>query len=169
MQEFQSAALHSLAKNPREIRPARFPEDLETVRTLFREYAAGIGVDIGYQGFEQELAELPGKYQPPAGRLLIASGDSGIQGCVALRPLAGRDCEMKRLYVRATARGDALGRRLAERLCSEARDAGYARICLDTLSTMTAAVRLYESLGFRDIAPYVFNPYPGARFMALAL
>lgn len=156
-------------KNAFEISPARIPGDLETVRSLFREYAAGLGVDIAYQGFEQELATLPGKYQPPAGRLLIASNDGGALGCVALRPLTNRDCEMKRLYVRPAARGSALGRALAQRVCDEARAAGYARICLDTISTMVAAVRLYQSLGFRDIEPYVFNPYPGACFMALDL
>jgi len=166
---FHTAAVHPASSFIREIRAARFPEDLETVRTLFREYAAGIGVDIAYQGFEQELATLPGKYQSPAGRLLIASSGAEALGCVALRPLTGRDCEMKRLYVRPAARGGALGRALAQRICAEARAAGYSRICLDTLSTMTAAVRLYESLGFRTIGPYVFNPHPGACFMALDL
>jgi ribosomal protein S18 acetylase RimI-like enzyme len=152
-----------------EILPARFPEDLETVRTLFREYAASIGIDLAFQGFEDELAGLPGKYLAPAGRLLIARRDREPLGCVALRPLQGGDCEMKRLYVRPAARGGALGRALAERICAEARAAGYARICLDTLSTMTSALRLYASLGFRDIPPYVFNPIEGARFLALDL
>lgn len=156
-----------------EISPARFPDDLETVRTLFREYAQSIGIDLAFQGFEDELADLPGKYQAPAGRLLIAWRGAEAFGCVALRPLAHLDgngqCEMKRLYVRPAARGAALGRKLAERICAEARAAGYARICLDTLSTMSAALALYGSLGFRDIAPYVFNPIPDARFLALEL
>jgi len=150
-----------------EIRPARFPEDLETVRMLFREYAAGIGIDLGFQGFEEELASLPGKYQPQPGRLLVAWQGQVAAGCVALRPLAQGDCEMKRLYVRPSARGSALGRALAQRICAEARAAGYSRICLDTLASMSAALRLYASLGFRDIEPYVFNPLPGARFLAL--
>ena len=151
------------------IRPARFPGDLETVRTLFREYAVSIGIDLAFQGFEDELATLPGKYETPAGRLLLAAKDAEMLGCVAMRPLYGGDCEMKRLYVRPAARGSSLGRRLAERICDEARAAGYARICLDTLSTMTPALKLYASLGFRDIEPYVFNPIPGARFLALEL
>ena len=152
-----------------EIRPARFPDDLETVRNLFREYAAGIGIDLAFQGFEEELASLPGKYQAPTGKLLIAWQGVEAFGCVALRPLANGDCEMKRLYVRPAARGDALGRTLAESVIAEARAAGYARLCLDTLATMTSALKLYAALGFRDIPPYVFNPIPGAKFLALQL
>jgi ribosomal protein S18 acetylase RimI-like enzyme len=136
------------------------------VRTLFREYARDIGIDLEFQGFEAELAALPGKYREPAGRLMIAWGGSDALGCVALRPLSERDCEMKRLYVRPATRGSALGRALAERICEEARAAGYARICLDTLASMTPALKLYASLGFHDIAPYVFNPLPGARYLA---
>lgn len=148
------------------IRPALLPQDLGTVRALFREYAAGLGIDLGFQGFEEELATLPGRYAPPEGRLLLAWTDDEAVGCIALRPLAERNCEMKRLYVRPGARGRQLGRRLAERVCQEARDAGYARICLDTLATMHSAQALYRSLGFREIGAYVFNPVPGSRFFA---
>jgi ribosomal protein S18 acetylase RimI-like enzyme len=154
-----------------EIRPAELPRDLEVVRGLFREYADGLGVDLAFQGFDGELADLPGKYQPPAGRLLLAWTGDRAAGCIALRPLPGvRDaCEMKRLYVRPDARGERLGRRLVERICREAREAGYARICLDTLPSMAAAQSLYESLGFVPIEPYVFNPVPGTKFLALDL
>jgi ribosomal protein S18 acetylase RimI-like enzyme len=152
-----------------DIRPAQLPGDLNHVRSLFGEYADNLGVDLCFQDFEAELAALPGKYEPPEGRLLLAWSGTEPVGCVALRPLDRVTCEMKRLYVRPQARGEQLGRRLAERICQEARSAGYARICLDTLPTMAAAIKLYASLGFKPIEPYVFNPIPGAIFLALEL
>lgn len=152
-----------------EIRPADLPGDLEVVRVLFGEYVRGLGIDLAFQGFDTEVAELPGKYQPPAGRLLLAWNGARAVGCIALRPLDARTCEMKRLYVRPEARGGQLGRRLVERICREAREAGYARICLDTLPTMVSAQSLYLSLGFVPTEPYVFNPIPGTRFLALDL
>ncbi len=162
------------AGNMSDIRPAELPRDLSEVRSLFREYAASLNIDLCFQDFEAELAGLPGKYNPPKGRLLLAwagteaTGREAI-GCVALRPLEGATCEMKRLYVRPQARGGQLGRRLAERICQEARSMGYSRICLDTLPTMVAALKLYTSLGFKPIDPYVFNPVPGAVFLELEL
>jgi len=152
-----------------EIRPAILPQDLPEVRRLFRDYADGLDIDLSFQDFETELRELPGRYAPPRGRLLLAWRGTQPLGCVALRPLPGKDCEMKRLYVRAQARGERLGRRLAERICREAREAGYARICLDTLPTMQSAQALYRALGFRPIEPYGYNPVPGALFLALDL
>ena len=156
-----------------EIRPAEFPRDLEVVRGLFREYVEKLGVDLYFQEFEKEVSTLPGKYVPPSGRLLLAwrltaQGDEPV-GCVALRPLDTESCEMKRLYVKPDARGDHLGRRLAERICAEAREAGYTRICLDTLPMMTSAQGLYRSLGFAPIEPYIFNPVPGTLFLGLEL
>ena len=148
-----------------EIRCAEVPRDLDDVRRLFREYASGVGVDLCFQDFEAELSRLPGKYAPPQGRLLLAWDAGSAVGCVALRPVDGETCEMKRLYVRQSARAHGLGRRLAERICDEARAAGYRRICLDTLPTMSAAIQLYWSLNFQRIEPYAFNPIPGALFL----
>ena len=117
----------------------------------------------------QEVAELPGAYTSPAGRLFLATDGVEPAGCVALRPLGDGLCEMKRLYVRPTARGARLGRRLAETVIREARAIGYARMRLDTLPSMKEAFALYQTLGFREIAPYCENPVVGTRFMELEL
>jgi N-acetylglutamate synthase-like GNAT family acetyltransferase len=136
-------------------------EDLEEIRAMLREYAAWLHVDLCFQNFEQELAGLPGQYALPRGRLLIAEG----AGCVALRPLEEEVCEMKRLFVRPAHRGLGLGRRLVVAIIEEARAIGYERMRVDTLPQMGDAQRLYEGLGFRDIAAYCHNPEAGARFM----
>ena len=154
---------------PIDIRPAELPRDLEHVRSLFAEYASSLEVDLAFQGFQLELETLPGKYGPPKGRLLLAWRGEEAVGCVALRPLEEGACEMKRLYVRPAARGEQLGRRLVERICGEAREAGYCEICLDTLPSMGAAVKLYRETGFMPTDPYIFNPVPQAMFMRLQL
>jgi ribosomal protein S18 acetylase RimI-like enzyme len=139
--------------------------DLDEIRLMLREYAAWLEIDLCFQHFEEELAGLPGEYSPPRGRLLIAEG----AGCVALRPLEEDVCEMKRLYVRPEGRGSGLGRQLVRAIISEARAIGYRRMRLDTMPKMGGAQRLYESLGFRDIEAYRYNPEPGARFLELEL
>ena len=151
------------------IRPARFPEDCLLTRSLFREYAAGLGVDLCFQDFDAELADLPGKYAPPQGALMLAWQGDEVVGCVALRPIDQTRCEMKRLYVKPSCRTRHLGRRLVERICEEARRIGYREICLDTLPTLESAKRLYLSMGFQPIAPYVFNPIEGTVYLGLAL
>jgi ribosomal protein S18 acetylase RimI-like enzyme len=151
------------------IRDAVIPDDLDVTRTLFRGYAASLTTDLCFQNFQAELAGLPGKYAPPQGRLLLAWSGGEPVGCIAMRPLEGGDCEMKRLWVRPHMRGASLGRRLVERICQEARAAGYARICLDTLPNMSEAIRLYTAMGFQPIEPYVYNPVPGALYLALPL
>ena len=142
---------------------------LPVVRELFVEYAKAIAVDLCFQSFDRELAELPGLYAPPDGRLLLAFAEAEAAGCAALRNIGEGICEMKRLYVRPAFRRKGLGRTLANRLVAAASRIGYDRMRLDTLSSMREAIRLYESLGFRRIAPYNDNPLPDAVFLELAL
>jgi ribosomal protein S18 acetylase RimI-like enzyme len=143
-------------------------EHVPVVRTLFEEYAVALGVDLGFQDFERELAELPGDYAPPGGRLLLALDPEPV-GCVALRPYEPGTCEMKRLYVRPEYRGTGLGRRLVEAIVAAGRDAGYERMRLDTMPSMEAARALYRSLGFVEIEAYRVNPVHGTTYFELAL
>lgn len=142
---------------------------LEEIRKLFVEYADSLGFDLDFQGFQSEMQSLPGKYAPPDGALVLALLNGRTAGCVALRRLSEDTSEMKRLYVRDAYRGYGIGRRLAIMIIEEARNLGYSRMRLDTLSSLQEAQHLYESLGFYDIEPYIFNPLPGARFMELRL
>lgn len=153
----------------RRIVEAEGTEALALVRQLFVEYAASLEVDLAFQGFDEELAGLPGAYARPAGGLLLAFDDEEPAGCVAFRPLAPGVSEMKRLYIRPSARGAGWGRRLAERVVSEARAAGYERMRLDTLPSMRTALGLYLGMGFREIPPYRHNPVGGTRYLELDL
>ena len=139
--------------------------EIAEARRIFREYADRLGVDLCFQGFEQELAGLPGDYAPPQGRLLLAVDAGRVAGCVALRPNSTGDCEMKRLYVRPEFRGTGLGRRLALEIMRQGQGIGYRRMRLDTLPVMKEAIALYRSLNFREIGPYRLNPVEGALFM----
>ncbi|HUF34386.1 MAG TPA: GNAT family N-acetyltransferase [Gemmatimonadales bacterium] len=149
--------------------PADGPAALTLVRTLFEEYAASLEIDLGFQDFATELAGLPGAYAPPAGRLLLGFDGDRPAGCVAVRPLGPRIAELKRLYVRPAYRGAGWGRLLSERAIEEARSAGYQRIRLDTLPSMSGARRLYAALGFQPIPAYRHNPVPGTAFLELRL
>jgi putative acetyltransferase len=143
--------------------------DLADVKAMLLEYQAWVGVDLCFQNFARELANLPGDYTPPGGALFVARGGDGLIGMIALRRRDDDRAEMKRLFVRPAARGTGLGRRLAERVIVEARARGYREICLDTLPIMQDAQRLYTQLGFRDIDAYYGSPIEGTRYMALAL
>jgi ribosomal protein S18 acetylase RimI-like enzyme len=149
---------------------AKSPEEIQQVRKLFEEYVAWLGINLCFQNFDKEVAELPGDYAPPSGRLLLASEKDEIIGCVALRKIGEDVCEMKRLYVRPQFRGRGLGRTLTENLIHEARSIGYKRMRLDTLpGKMDRAIAMYRRLGFNNIEPYYNNPVEGAAFMELEL
>lgn len=145
------------------------PEQLAAVRLLFTEYAEQLGIDLCFQNFEAELAELPGEYRAPNGALLIAVVDGELAGCCALRPIDSVDypnaAEMKRLFVRKAFRRFGLGRQLAETVLDAARMAGYRSVLLDTLDDMESARALYAELGFTEIPPYYHNPIAGAHYL----
>ena len=175
------------------IRHAATARDIELARSLFLEYAQWLKVDLCFQGFEQELAALPGAYAPPHGRLLLAGAPHEAFACIALRPLeneSGCGCgnvtrtpepchaseegrgstgEVKRLYVQPGHRGEGWAKRLAQMVLDEARVIGYRELKLDTLAWMSPARALYANLGFRECAPYYRNPLPGVVYMSLAL
>ena len=143
--------------------------DWEATRVIFQEYAASLKVDLCFQGFENELAGLPGDYAEPRGALLLAWVNGAVAGCCALRPLDASDyanaAEMKRLYVRPPFRGLGLGRQLTEGILDAARKSGYSCVLLDTLDDMESARALYEDLGFEEIPPYYHNPHAGAHYL----
>jgi putative acetyltransferase len=149
---------------------AQSDEDIQHARGLFEEYASGIGISLCFQNFDRELKNLPGDYAPPDGRLLLASEDDQLAGCIALRKLSPGVCEMKRLFVRPTFRGKHLGKLLVESIIDEACSLGYTHMRLDTLpGRMDKAIALYQSIGFVEIGPYCENPVEGAKFMELDL
>lgn len=145
-------------------------EDVQRARQLFEEYATGLGINLCFQNFDEELVSLPGMYASPAGRLLLAYSDERLAGCIALRKLDSNTAEMKRLFLKPEFRGKGLGRMLVNAIIEEARSIGYQRMRLDTLpGKMDTAIALYREIGFEDIPPYYNNPVEGARFMELKL
>lgn len=152
-----------------ELLPPGSSADWEATRAIFQDYANSLKVDLGFQGFEDELNALPGDYAQPRGALLLAWVDGALAGCCALRPLDSSDytnaAEMKRLYVRPAFRGLGLGRQLTEGILDAARQSGYSCVLLDTLDDMESARALYEDLGFQEIPPYYHNPHAGAHYL----
>ena len=148
---------------------ASTPEHYEAARGLFLEYAEELGVDLCFQGFDEELATLPGRYAPPSGRLLLALVDDAIVGCVGLRRIDDGTCEMKRMYLKPSHRGSGAGRLLADSIIEEARAMGYSAMRLDTLRSLRSARRIYAALGFREIDPYYDNPHGDVEYLELRL
>lgn len=170
LQDSSSVPSVSSVVNAFDVRQAESPDQIAAIRELFLEYAQSLGFSLCFQSFDKELAELPGDYAPPQGRLLLATHEAAAAGCVALYKLHPEVCEMKRLYVRPLFRGKGLGRALAERIIADARQIGYQRLRLDTVEPMMpAAVAMYRQLGFREIAPYRENPIAGALYMELVI
>ncbi len=144
-------------------------ENLENVKILFTEYSNSLDIDLCFQDFNNELKTLPGKYIKPSGSLILVFVDENLAGCVALKKLEDKVCELKRLFVRNQFRGLKIGKILLEEIVKEAKEIGYAYMRLDTLPSMKSAQGLYEKLGFYDIEPYTYNPIEGARYMELKL
>jgi putative acetyltransferase len=142
---------------------------LSTVRKLFREYQAFLGIDLCFQSFEEELASLPGRYGPPGGVILLAHHGCRAAGCVALRDLGKGVCEMKRMFVRPQYRGLGIGVALAEAIVAEGRKLGYRTMKLDSVSRLETALGIYRKLGFKKTVPYCHNPLEGAIFLAKRL
>ncbi len=152
-----------------EIFEAKTERDIESFRTLLKEYVDSLGIDLSFQNFEEELVNLPGCYARPEGCILLAEYDGKIAGCVALRKLNDEVCEGKRLYVKPQFRGLEIGRKLMEAIIAEARKSGYTHLRGDTLASMTSAQALYASMGFKEIEPYTYNPIEGTIFLELKL
>lgn len=153
--------------------PADMARSFEPAREILREYADSLAIDLCFQDFDTELANMPGDYAPPGGRLLLAYVGDQLAGCGGLRALTDVDyanaCEMKRLFVRPAFRHFGLGRTIAEAVVDEARRAGYSVVLLDTLDEMESARGLYATLGFEEVAPYYYNPIPGAHYLKMEL
>ena len=149
--------------------PTANKEDIESARQLFLEYAKSLNFDLCFQGFDEELKNLPGDYSPPEGELLLAYSDGKLTGCAALRKFENDICEMKRLYIRSEFRGQGIGRQVAVRVIEDAKKSGYKKMRLDTLPAMQEAIKLYKDLGFKEIEPYRYNPIEGVYYMELEL
>ncbi|MGH8014932.1 MAG: GNAT family N-acetyltransferase [Candidatus Zixiibacteriota bacterium] len=149
--------------------PTDSKAEIQTIRELFLEYAKSLNFDLCFQGFDKEVAGLPGGYAPPDGRLMLALCDRKVAGCVGLQKVTDGVCEMKRLWVRPEFRGRKIGRKLADAIIAESRQIGYTLIKLDTIDTMVEAISMYKSMGFSETSAYRYNPIEGAKYMELKL
>lgn len=156
---------HSIPQPAIEIRHVSTSAEMESIRQLFVAYVQSLETDLAFQNFQEELATLPGKYAPPRGALFLALVEGKAAGCIALRPMEDKICEMKRLYVDPEYRHLGLGKQLVEKILDEGQKLGYNCIRLDTLTSMTAALALYRAQGFQEIPPYTYNPLDGASYM----
>ena len=152
-----------------EILEAKTEQDMYAVRELFKEYTDGLGIDLTFQNYEQELAGLKTIYLPPSGSLLLARYNGSFVGCVGLRKLDNVSCEMKRLYIKPGTRSRGLGSALCKRIIQKGKQLGFKRMRLDTLASMTGALTLYKRLGFYEIEPYYKNPIPETVYMEIIL
>lgn len=152
-----------------QIIPAIGNEYIKQAKELIQEYALSLGIDLGFQGFTQEMADFPLQYSPPGGFLFVVKYENNAVGCVGLRELGSGICEMKRMYVRPSFRGKGLGKALVKAVIDQARDMGYTSIRLDTIPSMKEAINIYASMGFQEITPYRFNPVKGAKYFELRL
>jgi GNAT superfamily N-acetyltransferase len=149
---------------------AATPDDIEVARALFKEYEQSLGISLCFQNFDQEVANLPGDYSPPSGRLLLARVEDQVVGCIALRKLNDNVCEMKRLYLRPVARGKGSGAKMIDAVLTEAKQIGYSKMRLDTMpGRMDQAIKLYRTVGFHEIPPYYDNPTGRTLYMELDL
>lgn len=160
---------HSIPQPAIEIWPVSTSAEMESIRQLFLAYVQSLETDLAFQHFQEELVSLPGKYAPPKGALFLALVEGKAAGCIALRPMEDKICEMKRLYVDPEYRHLGLGKQLVEKIIDAGQKLGYSTMRLDTLTSMTAALALYRSQGFREIPPYTYNPLDGATYMERSL
>jgi len=153
-----------------ELKIAQTTDEIKLIKELFLEYAAWLDFPLCFQGFDEELATLPGKYTLPSGRLYLAYWNGKLAGCIGLRKIEGDTCEMKRLYIKPDFRGFGIGKMLVKKIIEEAKQEKYARMRLDTIrEKMEKAVKIYEDHGFIEIEAYYNNPDPNTLYMELDL
>ncbi|MBX2896441.1 MAG: GNAT family N-acetyltransferase [Cyclobacteriaceae bacterium] len=149
------------------ITTATSEQDFELAKKLMKEYAADIGVDLSFQDFETELKNVATRYTEPDGTFVIAYHNNQPVGCFGIRKMDSRTCELKRMYLRREARGNGWGEKLLKAAIDKAAALNYQCMRLDTLPSMTSAIRLYQKVGFKEIEPYRFNPIAGSKFMEI--